>query len=443
MATNGTSLEIPLDLGRRQLEPGELVPFLALVDALARAQLVHLRLGHQAGMVVLVALERQAVALDGVGDEADRLVRRHVVEGLQDRLQVVAAEIGHEAGERGIVVPAHDVERIGMDGEVVLQLPPPGLAALEHQRRVEHVGTVVDPLLEALAAGLGEGALQQLAVLEKDDLPAEVLEQARHLHEETVGDHRVEALAVVVDDPPAVFQAVLPVFQQRLVHVAFVDLGIAHDPDHAALGPVGAPALGVHVVLHQAGKARLGNPEADRASREVDVGLVLGARGIGLGAAEGTEVLQLVQRLVAEQVLNGVEHRTGVRLDGHPVLGPQDVEIERGHQRDERGRRGLMPAHLEPVAAIDLVVGVMDHVARQPEHLALELAQHLQRCGRLPRQHARTFHQRVPPGLLRTSTSKPAASRHATVSFRWSRSRVSMTTSSSAALAGRSEKMRW
>ena len=60
------------------------------------------------------------------------------LERLQDRLQVVPAEVGHQAGERGIVVPAHDGERIGVDGEVVLELPAPRLAALEHQSRVEH-----------------------------------------------------------------------------------------------------------------------------------------------------------------------------------------------------------------------------------------------------------------------------------------------------------------
>ena len=133
---------------------------------------------------------------------------------------------------------------------------PPRRAALEDERRVEHVGAVVDPLLEALSAGLGERALQQLAVLDEDDLPAEVLEQAGHLHEQAVGHHRVEALAVVVDHPPAVLQPVLPVFEQRLVDIALVDLGIAHERDHAALGPVRAPALGVHVVLHEAGKTR-------------------------------------------------------------------------------------------------------------------------------------------------------------------------------------------
>ena len=407
-----------LDLGCRQLEAGELVPFLALVDALARAQLAHLRLGHEAGVVVFMALERQAVALDGVGDEADRLVGRHRLEGLQDRLQVVAAEVGHEAGQRRIVVPAHDVERIGVDGEVVLQLAAPGLAALEHQRRVEHVGAVVDPLLEALAAGLGEGTLQELAVFQQHYFPAEVLEQARHLHEQAIGDHRVEALAVVVDDPPAVLEPVLPVFEQCLVHVAFVDLGIAHDADHAALGPIRAPALGVHVVLHQAGKAGLGDPEAHRSRGEIDVSRILGARGIGLSTAEGAEILQLVEALVAEQVLDGMEHRAGMRLDGHAVLRPKDVEIERGHQRHERGRGGLVPTHLQPVAAIDLVVGMVDHVARQPEHLALELAQHVERRGRLPRQHARTFHCQ-PRGVGRVAIKEKASGSHGSCGQRY------------------------
>ena len=271
-AMNGTSAR-NASTSRLKLEAGEPVPFLPLIDALAGAQLVHLRLGHQAGMVVLVALEGQAVALDGVGDEALGLVGRRALEGLQDRLQVVAAEVGHEAGERGIVVPAHDGERIGMDGEVVLELPPPGRAALEHQRRVEHVGAVVDPLLEALAAGLGEGALQQLAVLEKHDLPAEVLEQARHLHEQAVGNDRVRGSGGCSRSIHQQFSR--PCFQYSSSASCTLPSSISASPmiaDHAALGPVGAPALGVHIVLHQAGKAGLGDAEADGARGEIDVG---------------------------------------------------------------------------------------------------------------------------------------------------------------------------
>ena len=55
-------------------------------------------------MVVLVAGERQAPALDGVGDEAVRPVVGDAVEGLEQGLEIVPAEIGHQGGERVVVV---------------------------------------------------------------------------------------------------------------------------------------------------------------------------------------------------------------------------------------------------------------------------------------------------------------------------------------------------
>ena len=221
------------------------------------AQLVHLRLGHQAGVVVLVALERQPVALDGVGDEAHRLVRRRVVERLQDRL----AGRGRRDWSSAAPSAASSCRRTmasvsGWIGEVLLELPPPGGAALEHQRRVEHVGAVVDPLLAgARRRARRRPRCSSLPYLSSTTFQPRFSNSAGHLHEQPVRDHRVEALAVVVDDPPAVPEAVLPVFEQGLVDVALVELGIAHQRDHAALGPVAAPALGVHVVLHEAGKA--------------------------------------------------------------------------------------------------------------------------------------------------------------------------------------------
>ena len=96
------------------------------------------------------------------------------------------------------------------------------------------VGAVVDPLLEALATGLREGALQELAVLEQHDLPAQVLEQAGHLHEQAVGDHRVEALAVVVDDPPAVLR---PCFQYSSRASCTLPSSISASPMMATCGP--------------------------------------------------------------------------------------------------------------------------------------------------------------------------------------------------------------
>ena len=94
-------------------------------------------------------------------------------------------------------------------------------------------------------------------------------------------------------------------------------------PTSATMRP-SAPSAGepvrLEIVLHQAGEDRDRGAEADRAGREIDVVGVLGARRIGLRAAEGAEVHQLVVRLVAEQILDGVEDRAGMRLDRNPVL---------------------------------------------------------------------------------------------------------------------------
>jgi hypothetical protein len=35
-----------------------------------------------------------------------------------------------------------------------------------------------------------------------------------------------------------------------------------------------------------------------------------------------------------------------------------------------------MATNLEPITAIHFMVGVMDHVGREPQHLALQLPQH-------------------------------------------------------------------
>ena len=244
------------------------------------------------------------------------------------------------------------------------------------QRRVERVGAVVDPLPQLLAVGLGEGRLEQLAVFQRDHAPADQLEHLADAAEQAVVDHAVEALAVVVDHPPQVPHVVLPALEQRLEDVALVELGVADQRHHAARRAfLVAQLLQPHIVLHQRGEQRHGDAQPDRAGREIDVVDVLGARRIGLRAAQRAEALELVARLVAEQVLDGVEHRRGVRLHRHAILGPQHREIERRHHRRQRGARGLVAADLEPVAVGPEMVGVVDGPGAQPQHLALELAQ--------------------------------------------------------------------
>ena len=88
--------------------------------------------------------------------------------------------------------------------------------------------------------------------------------------------HGVEALAVVVDDPPAVAQALLPAFDQSFVDIAFVEFRVAQQSDHAAFGAIFDQTVGFHIVLNQRREDRLGDAEPDRACREVDVLGVLG-----------------------------------------------------------------------------------------------------------------------------------------------------------------------
>ena len=78
-------------------------------------------------------------------------------------------------------------------------------------------------------------------------------------------------------------------------------------------------------------------------------------------AAEGAKPLEPLTRLPPQQILNGMKDRAGVGLDGDPVLGTQDIEIERCHERGERGAGRLVASHLEPVSTGPQVVGVVNH----------------------------------------------------------------------------------
>ena len=305
-------VEESLQFGRRRLEAGELVPFLAVGDVHALLEARHLVERHQAGMIVLVAGEGQAVALDRVGDEAGRLVALDALEGVEHGLHVVAGEVGHQPVQRWRRHAASRMRRtpgywLRSRFSASRQPAPP----MVDQRRVERVGAVVDPVPQVLAAGLGEGRLQQLAVLQRDDAPADQLEHLADAAEQPVVDDAVEALAVVVDDPPEVPHVVLPAFEQGLEDVALVELGVADQRDHAAGRALAvAQLLQPHIVLHDRGEERHGDAQPDRAGREVDVVDVLGARGIGLRAAQAAEMLELVA---------GSGGRTGTGWRGRPA----------------------------------------------------------------------------------------------------------------------------
>ena len=302
-------------------------------------------------------------------------------EGVQDRLQAMAAQIGHQILESAVVVAGQKLGDVRLAAEVARQLPTPSPAALKGERRIEGVRTLVDPALQRLAAWTRERLAHALAVLEGDHPPARRTERAVDPAEEAVGDHSVQALPVVVDDPPALSDIVLPPFHEGLVHVALVELGVSDDGDHASRRGRMADVT-LQVGLNERGEHGHARPETHRSGGDVHLVRVLGPRRIALRPSETAEVLDGVQALFAEEVLDGMEDGAGMGLHRDPVLGPELVEVKGGHQRDHRRARGLVAADLEAVRPLAQVVGVVDHPGGEPQHLPFQFAQIGQDTGR-------------------------------------------------------------
>ena len=153
----GHAGDVLLQNGGGKREAREPLPLRPAFDAVPASQLVHLLHAHQAGVVVLVAGERQPVALDRVGDEAGGLVAvGGRLERFHHRLDVMTGQIRHQPREPVVVELVKDRPHSGDPPEILREALAPCRAALEHHRRVEGVRTVVDPLPERVAAGTAE-----------------------------------------------------------------------------------------------------------------------------------------------------------------------------------------------------------------------------------------------------------------------------------------------
>jgi hypothetical protein len=91
--------------------------------------------------------------------------------------------------------------------------------------------------------------------------------------------------------------------------------------------------------------------------------------------AEGAELLQVRLVELAGQVVDRVQHGRGVRLGGDFVVPVEVAEPQGGHDGDHRCRRRLVAADLH-LARRAVVVGVVDHPDREPQHAALDLVEH-------------------------------------------------------------------
>ncbi|SNB51170.1 hypothetical protein SAMN07250955_10148 [Arboricoccus pini] len=71
-------------------------------------------------------------------------------------------------------------------------------------------------MAKSLAAGLSEGRLLEMTVFERDDAPAELAKQILEPLAQFVMHHGIQVLAIIVDDPPAALDLVLPALDQGL-----------------------------------------------------------------------------------------------------------------------------------------------------------------------------------------------------------------------------------
>jgi len=170
-------------------------------------------------------------------------------------------------------------------------------------------------------------------MFEDHDLPAEIAEELFEPRPETFADDGVKALPIIVDDPPGIAQSVFPTLEKCLENVALVELGIAEQRNHTAFWSIAELSSFTEIILNERGEQCLGDAEADRSCREVDVVGVLGPRGIALRALVASEIFQLLTGLIAEQVLDCVKDRAGMSLYCDPILRAKNTEIEGRHDR--------------------------------------------------------------------------------------------------------------
>ena len=263
-----------------------------------------------------MALGRQRPALDRVGEDDARAVADGVglPVAVEQAREVVAAEVA-EGGEEILVVEVVDVD----------------LDALPQLRR----GRAQQPLVllvgHRVDAGAQVGALGEArAVLDHHGVPAGGLEHRGEAAGGDVGHDAVQRLAVEVHDPHDLAQAGDHRVGDRLPAGALVELGVADQGDLAAAARHVEVAR--DVAVRERAPDRRGRAEADAAGGVVDRVRVLRPARVGLQPAVLAQLRQIRPVQPPEQVVDGVQHRAGVRLDADPVRRLEHPEVQGAHE---------------------------------------------------------------------------------------------------------------
>ena len=337
-------------------------PWVRRVGADLLAQRRVLRLGQQRRVVRGMALGRQRPALDRVGEDDARPVAhgKRLAVAVDQRAEVVAAEIAERRQQRGVV------EIAGVELEPLAQLA----RGRAQQPLVLLVGHQVDAPAQLRARR------EPRPVLDHHAVPAGRLEHRLQPARRDVGHDAVERLAVEVDDPHDLAELAHHRVGDRLPAGALVELGVADQRDLASAGR--HVEVTRDVALRDRAPDRSRRAEPDRAGRVVDGVRVLGARRVGLQSAELAQRGQVGAVEPPEHVVERVQDGRRVRLDADAVGRLEHAEPERGHQRDHRRARRLVAADLDARRRLAHAVGVVDDRRREPQHAALHLVEDLE-----------------------------------------------------------------
>ena len=319
--------------------------------------------------------DRQPPPLHRVGEHDRRPVGHRVAlgVGVEKRADVVPPEVEHQRREVGIRHVGQRPLDIGR-----CALPDPG-AQVGTGRARTAPGTRRRARRRASCAGPARTAARTSpAAAGRSGPPARATrggEQRRALP--VAGDRHdpVEGLPVAVDDPQHVAQPGRDGIGHRLPHAALVQFGVAEQRDEPAALP--RPEVLVDVATGDGGEQRRDGPQPERARREVDPVGVAGPARVRLEAATRPEPREVAPVQPAEQVLDRVVHRGGVRLDADAVGTVEVGEVQRCHRRDQAGAARLMPADRNTVPAVALAVGRVDHADGEPQDPVRDLVQHV------------------------------------------------------------------
>ena len=135
---------------------------------------------------------------------------------------------------------------------------------MENKCGIERIWTGVDPFPKDHSSGFCEGLFQKSSVFKRQHPPSHHSEKLVDLAKEPVGDHCIETLAVVIDNPPSIAQFVLPAFVKCFVDITFIEFGVPNEGNHTSFWGISfAKGFQSHIVLNQAGKCSNCDPESD------------------------------------------------------------------------------------------------------------------------------------------------------------------------------------